>query len=193
MLLREQNANRAEMERLRASETAKDTEMRSELVAIQQSAGSLRRQLDASTPFIREPPNFFRTSSEPVRGMHPPTNLPSYSAANVGTPTIGQQENRGSGLGSDRSRDGYWTGAGSTYDIGRPLDHSQLNPLQAMYGAKDRLKGGATQQSSATTLTSYSYTRGVGLPACQRSRFTHSTRLSAQQIATNRVLQFGNR
>jgi hypothetical protein len=77
--------------------------------------------------------------------MHPPTNLPSYSAANVGTLTIGQQENRGSGLGSDRSRDGYWTGAGSTYDIGRPLGHSQLNPLQAMYGAGDRLQGDATQ------------------------------------------------
>ena len=134
-----------------------------------------------------------RTFSELVRGMHPPTNLPSYSAANVGTPTIGQQENRGSGLDSDRSRDGYWTSAGSTYDIGRPLDHSQLNPLQG--GAT---QGGATQQSSATTLSSYSYTRGVGrigigLPACPRSRFTHSTRLSAQQIATNRVLQFGNR
>ena len=153
------------MERLRASETAKDTEilrLRSELTASQQSAGSLRRQLHASTPFIREPPNFFRTSSEPVRGMLPPTNLPSYSAANVGTPTIGQQENRGSGLGSDRSRDGYWTGAGSTYDSGRPFDHSQLNPLQAMYGAGDRLQGAATQQSSATTLSSYSYNRGVG-------------------------------
>ena len=33
----------------------------------------------------------------------------------------------------------------------------------------------------------------IGLPASQRSRFTHSTRLSAQQIATNRVLLFGNR
>ena len=67
-----------------------------------------------------------------------------------------------------------------------------------MYGAGDRLQGGAIQQSSATTLSSYSFTRGVGrigigLPACPRSRFTHSTRLSAQQIATNRVLQFGNR
>ena len=147
---------------------------------------------------MREPPNLFRNSSEPARGMHPPTNLPSYSAANVGTPTIGQQENRGSGSGPDRSREGYWTGTGSTYDIGRPLDHSQLNPLQAMYGAGDRLQGDATQQSSATTLSSYSYTRGVGrigigLPASQRSRFTHSTRLSAQQIATNRVLLFGNR
>ena len=82
--------------------------------------------------------------------------------------------------------------------MGRPLDHSQLNPLQAMHGAGDRLQGDATQQSSATTLSSYSYTRGVGrigigLPASQRSRFTHFTRLSAQQIATNRVLLFGNR
>ena len=67
-----------------------------------------------------------------------------------------------------------------------------------MYGAGDRLQGGATQQSSATTLSSYSHTRGVGrvgvgLPAFHQSRFTHSTRLSSQQIATNRVLQFGNR
>ena len=64
-----------------------------------------------------------------------------------------------------------------------------------MYGARDRLQGAATQQSSATTLSSYSYTSGVGrvgtrLPAFQRSRFTHSTRLSSQHI---RVLQFGNK
>ena len=67
-----------------------------------------------------------------------------------------------------------------------------------MYGAGDRLQGGATQQSSATTLSSYTYTRGVGrvgigLPAFHQSRFTHSTRLTSQQIATNRVLQFGNK
>ena len=72
LLQHEQDANRTEMERLRASETAKDIEilrLRSELAASQQSASSLRRQLDASTPFMREPPNLFRTSSEPVRGM----------------------------------------------------------------------------------------------------------------------------
>ena len=67
LLQREQDVNRAEMERLRASETAKDTEivgLRSELAASQQSAGSLRRQLDASTPFVRDPPNLFKTSSD---------------------------------------------------------------------------------------------------------------------------------
>ncbi len=121
VLQRDQDVNRAEMERLRASETAKDNEivrLRNELAASQQAAGSLRRQLDANTPFMREPPNLFRSGSEPVRGMHPPSNLPSYSAANVGTPMVGQQEDRGGGLGSDGSRGGYWTGAGSTYDIG---------------------------------------------------------------------------
>ena len=35
-----------------------------------------------------------------------------------------------------------WTNLGSTYDIGRALNQSQLNPLQAMYGAGDRLQGG---------------------------------------------------
>ncbi len=100
MLQRDQDVNRAEMERLRASETAKDNEivrLRNELAASQQSAGSLRRQLDASTPFMREPPNLFRSGSEPVRDMHPPSNLPSYSAANVGTPIVGQLEDRGGG------------------------------------------------------------------------------------------------
>ena len=87
LLLRERDSNRAETERLRSSEAAKDLEivrLRSELAASQQSAGSLRRQLD-----------------EPSRGMQPPTNLPSYSAANVGTPMIGQQQNQGSGPGTE--------------------------------------------------------------------------------------------
>ena len=54
VLQRDYDANRAELEQLRASETAKDNEilrLRSELAASQQSAGSLRRQLDASTPY----------------------------------------------------------------------------------------------------------------------------------------------
>ena len=148
LLQRERDVNRAETERLRASEAAKDIEivrLRSELAASQQSAGSLRRQIDATTPFIREPPDLFRASSEPTRGMQPPTNLPSYSAANVGTPMIGQQQNQGSGLGTDGSGDRHWTNLGSTYDIGRSLDQSQLSPLQAMYGVGDRFQGGATQ------------------------------------------------
>ena len=66
--------------------------LRSEMAASQQSIDSLRRHLDASTPFVREPPNLFRASSEPTRGMQPPANLPSYSAANVGTSTVGQRE-----------------------------------------------------------------------------------------------------
>ena len=145
---RDHEVSRAEVERLRASEATKDTEiarLRSEMVASQQSIDSLRRQLDASTPFVREPPNLFRASSEPVRGMQPPTSLSSYSAANVGTPTVGQQENRGDGFGADRSRYRYWTNSGSTFNMGRPLDQSQLNPLQAMYGAGDRLQGAATR------------------------------------------------
>ena len=106
LLQSERDANRAKTERLRASEAAKDIEivrLRSELAASQQSAGSLRRQLDATTPLIREPPDLFRASSEPTRGMYPPTNLPSHSAANVGTPMIGQQQSQGSGLGTDGS------------------------------------------------------------------------------------------
>ena len=74
--------------------------------------------------------------------MQPLTNLPSYSAANVGTPTLGQQQNQGSGLGTDRSGDRYWTNSGSIYDIGRPLDQSQLNSLQAMYGAGEDFREG---------------------------------------------------
>ena len=56
LLQRDQDVNRAELERSRASETAKDAEiarLRSEMAASQQSIDSLRRQLDANTPFMR--------------------------------------------------------------------------------------------------------------------------------------------
>ena len=99
------------------------------------------------------------------------------------TPIIGQQENRGDGFGSGMSRGGDWTNSRSAFDMGRSLDQSQLISLQAMYGAEDRLQGAATEQSSATTLSSYSYMRGVsrvgtGLPAFPRSCFVQSTQLS---------------
>ena len=165
---RELDDSRAEMGRLRAVDTARDTardteiaRLRSEIAVSQQTIDLLRRQLDSSTPFSRGPPNLFRATSEPMRGMQLPTSLLSYSAANVGTPIIGQRENREDDFSSGMSRDGYWTHFRSAFDMGRSLDQSQLNPFQAVYSAGDRLQLAATQQSSATTLLAES---GQGYP-----------------------------
>lgn len=60
-----------------------------------------------------------------------------------------------------------------------------------IHGAGDRLQGSATQQRHChrTRIREVS----AGLPAFPRSRFVQPNQLSVQQIATNRMLQFGNK
>jgi chromosome segregation ATPase len=90
LMQRDRDDIRAEVERLQAADAARDTEiarLRSKGAASQQTVDLLRRHLDSSTPFSREPPNLFRATSEPVREV---CNLRQTSRATQ-LPTWGLQ------------------------------------------------------------------------------------------------------